>query len=218
MDAPLPRTARARRRALLSLAALAMLACLPASAQQATAPVALPQPAAAGGPRVALETSAGRIVVELYPDKAPRTVANFLSYVRDGHYNGTIFHRVIGDLLIQGGAYTADLEHKPERAPIRNEANNGLSNLRGTLAAARRPSESDSARAQFFINTVDNRQFDFRSDQSPQQAGYCVFGRVVEGLEVVDKIRVVATTTRPPLPGDVPVTPVLIERALVLPD
>jgi cyclophilin family peptidyl-prolyl cis-trans isomerase len=223
MHAPRPHAAHPRRRVLHALAALApvvamLLVATPAVAQTAAAPVALPTPAVAAGPRVALETSAGRIVVELYPDKAPRTVANFLSYVRDGHYNGTIFHRVIGDLLIQGGAYTPDLEHKPERAPIVNEANNGLSNLRGTLAAARRPSEANSARAQFFINTVDNRQFDFRSEGTPQQAGYCVFGRVVEGLDVVDRIRVVATQARPPLPGDVPVTPVLVERAHVLAD
>ena len=219
MEIPLPRAARLRRRlSLLALTALASVMVLPAFAQQVAAPVALPQPTVAAGPRVALDTSLGRIVVELYPDKAPRTVANFLSYVRDGHYNGTIFHRVIGDLLVQGGAFTADLEHKPERAPVANEANNGLSNLRGTLAAARRPSEKDSAGAQFFINTVDNRQFDYRSDATPQQAGYCVVGRVVEGLDVVDKIRVVATTTRAPLAGDVPVTPVLVERAMVLPD
>ena len=218
MNAPRPVAAVLRGRSLLVLAAIALLACLPAFARQATAPVALPQPAASAGPRVALETSLGRIVVELYPDKAPRTVANFLSYVRDGHYNGTIFHRVIGDLLVQGGAYTPDLEYKPERAPIPNEANNGLSNLRGTLAATRRPADKDSAQAQFFINTVDNRQFDFRSDDTPQQAGYCVFGRVVEGLEVIDKMRGVATTARPPLPGDVPVTPILVERATVLPD
>lgn len=220
MDAPAPRSAPARSLALFVLAAATLFACLStlALAQQATAPVALPQPAVAAGPRVALETNQGRIVVELYPDKAPRTVANFLSYVRDGHYNGTIFHRVIGDLLVQGGGYTPDMEYKPERAPVPSEANNGLSNLRGTLAAARRPSDKDSARAQFFINTVDNRQFDFRSDQTPQQAGYCVFGRVVEGLEVVDKIRVVATTARPPLAGDVPVAPVVVERAMVLPE
>lgn len=220
MHAPFPHVAHHRRRVLHALAALALLVVLPAAAQTTTTPVPVPVPVPeiAAGPRVALETSAGRIVVELYPDKAPRTVANFLSYVNDGHYNGTVFHRVIADLLIQGGAYTPDLEHKPERAPIPNEANNGLSNLRGTLAAARRPSEKDSARAQFFINTVDNRQFDFRSDSSPQQTGYCVFGRVVEGLDVVDRIRVVATQARPPLAGDVPVAPVLVERAHVLAD
>ena len=218
MHAPSPQAAPTRRRVLTAAAAFVLLFAGTVFAQAVPSPVALPTAPGVAGPRVALETSAGRIVVELYPDKAPRTVANFLSYVRDGHYNGTIFHRVIGDLLIQGGAYTPDLEHKPERAPIPNEANNGLSNLRGTLAAARRPSEKDSARAQFFINTVDNRQFDFRSDATPQQSGYCVFGRVVEGLDVVDRIRVVATQARPPLPGDVPVTPVLVERAHVLAD
>ena len=208
----------------LLFAAFTLVLALPLSAQTTSTAVALPAatPAttsesnAGTGPRVALDTSLGRIVVELYPDKAPRTVANFLRYVREGHYNGTAFHRVIADLLIQGGAFTPDLEHKPERAPITNEANNGLSNLRGTISAARRPSTSDSAAAQFFINTVDNRQFDFRSDASPQQTGYCVFGRVVEGIEVVDKIRIVATAARKPFSGDVPTTAVVIERATVI--
>jgi cyclophilin family peptidyl-prolyl cis-trans isomerase len=198
---------------------LMLLACLafPALAQSERTAVELPgAPAVAAGPRVALETSMGRIVVELYPEKAPRTVANFLSYVRDGHYNGTVFHRVIADLLVQGGAFTPDLEQKPERAPIPNEANNGLSNLRGTISAARRPVDKDSARAQFFINTVDNRQFDFRSDATPALTGYCVFGRVVEGMDVVDKLRLVPTAARPPLASDVPVTPVLVERAIVV--
>lgn len=204
-----------RRAVLLSLslllASVATLAQI--RTQEAVSPVELP---VATGPRVALETSLGRIVVELYPEKSPRTVANFLSYVRDGHYNGTIFHRVIPDLLIQGGAYTPDLQHKPERAPITNESNNGLSNLRGTLAAARRASENDSARAQFFINTIDNRQLDFRGDANPSLMGYCVFGRVVEGMDVLDKIRAVPTTGRTPFPADVPTTAVLLERALVI--
>lgn len=177
------------------------------------APIESPR---AAGPRVAFDTSLGRFVVELYPEKAPRTVANFLSYVRDGHYNGTIVHRVIADLLIQGGAFTADLQQKPERAPIANEANNGLSNLRGTLGAARRGSEKDSATAQFFINTVDNRQFDYRGDASPAMTGFCVFGRVVEGMDVVDKIRAVSTAPRPPFPADVPIAPVLMERVSVV--
>jgi cyclophilin family peptidyl-prolyl cis-trans isomerase len=204
------------------LAACAMLLSLPLSAQTTSTPVALPnatpapESSAGTGPRVALDTSMGRIVVELYPDKSPRTVANFLRYVRDGHYNGTVFHRVIADLLIQGGAFTPDLEHKPERAPVANEANNGLSNLRGTLSAARRPSTKDSAAAQFFINTVDNRQFDYHGDAIPQQTGYCVFGRVVEGIEVVDKIRVVATAARKPFNADVPATAVVIERASII--
>jgi cyclophilin family peptidyl-prolyl cis-trans isomerase len=177
----------------------------------------LPAPAAVvAGPHVALQTSLGKIVVELYPDKAPQTVANFLSYVRDGHYNGTVFHRVIADLLIQGGAFTSDLQPKPDRAPIANEANNGLSNLRGTLAAARRASEKDSATAQFFINTVDNRQFDYRSDANAYSTGFCVFGRVIEGMDVVDKIRVVPTAAKAPFADDVPTTPVVIERASIV--
>jgi cyclophilin family peptidyl-prolyl cis-trans isomerase len=165
------------------------------------------------GPRVALETTMGRIVLELYPDKAPLTVANFLSYVKDGHYNGTVFHRVIGDFLIQGGAYTPDMQQKPERAPVANEASNGLSNLRGTLAAARRSGDATSATSQFFINTVDNRQLDFRGDATPDMTGFCVFGRVVEGMDVVDRIRVVPTGAKPPFASDVPVTPVLVESA-----
>ena len=175
-----------------------------------------PVPATVAGPRVALQTSLGKIVVELYPDKAPQTVANFLSYVRDGHYNGTVFHRVIADLLIQGGAFTVDLQPKPDRGPIANEAKNGLSNLRGTIAAARRVSEKDSATAQFFINTVDNRQFDYRSDANAYSTGFCVFGRVIEGMDVVDKIRLVPTAAKPPFAGDVPTVPVLIERASVI--
>ena len=170
------------------------------------------------GPRVALETDMGRIVLELYPDKAPKTVANFLAYVKDGHYNGTVFHRVIGNFLVQGGAYTPDMQQKPERAPVPNEASNGLSNLRGTVAAARRASDATSATAQFFINTVDNRQLDWKGDATPEMSGYCVFGRVVEGMDVVDRIRVVPTDAKPPFPADVPVTPVLIERAAVLED
>jgi cyclophilin family peptidyl-prolyl cis-trans isomerase len=186
----------------------------PALAQNQVTDLAAPAVSApVAGPRVAFETSQGRFVVELYPEKAPRTVANFLAYVRDGHYNGTIFHRVIADLLIQGGAFTPDLQQKPERAPIANEANNGLSNLRGTLSAARRNSQKDSATAQFFINTVDNHQFDYRGDTTPEMTGFCVFGRVVEGMEVVDKIRAMPTAARAPFAADVPVTAVVIERA-----
>lgn len=209
-----------RRALLLTLSLLlGSLATLAAVAQirsrEVVAPIELP---ISSGPRVAFETSLGRVVLELYPDKAPRTVANFLSYVRDGHYNGTVFHRVIPDLLIQGGAFTPDMQQKPERAPIANESNNGLSNLRGTIAAARRGSENDSARAQFFISTVDNRQLDFRGDANPALTGYCVFGRVVEGMEVVDKIRTVPTAVRPPFGADVPVAPVMLERASVVED
>ena len=191
------------------------LIALPAFAQTTTT-TEVATTTAPAYPRVLLETSAGRIVVELYPDKAANTVANFLAYVKDGHYNGTVFHRVIADLLIQGGAYTPDLQQKPERAPILNEANNGLSNLRGTLASARRPSEKNSATAQFFFNTVDNPQFDYSGETSAFTAGYCVFGRVVEGMDVLDKIRAVATAARAPFAADVPTTPVTIERASAL--
>lgn len=203
--------------AFASLLLFASGLAAPVSAQTLTTDLAapsLPQPVA--GPRVELQTSLGRIVLELYPEKAPRTVANFLSYVRDGHYNGSVFHRVIADLLIQGGAFTADLQQKPERAPIPNEANNGLSNLRGTLSAARRASEKDSATAQFFINSVDNRQLDYRGDATPMLTGFCVFGRVVEGMDVVDKIRMVPTAARLPFPADVPVMPVVMERVSVV--
>jgi len=199
------------RRLALLLLELTGLA-LPALAQD----LPVPKPAeVASGPRVALETSQGRIVIELYPQKAPRTVESFLAYVRDGHYNGTVFHRVIKDLLIQGGAYTPDLQLKPERAPVANEAGNGLSNLRGTIAAARRASDKDSAGAQFFINTVDNRQLD-PSGAGAFNAGYCVFGRVIEGMDVVDRIRAVPTGKKGPFPGDVPASPVVIERAQLL--
>ncbi len=206
------------RASCLFLAALLLGSSIaPARAQTQATDLAPPSlPVAVAGPRVLLETSMGKIVVELYPDKAPRTVANFLSYVRDGHYNGTIFHRVIADLLVQGGAFTPDLQQKPERAPIANEANNGLSNLRGTISAARRGSEKNSATAQFFINTVDNRQLDYRGDSTPALTGYCVFGRVVEGMEVVDKVRAVPTAARGPLPADVPVSSVMIERASIV--
>ena len=202
------------RTALLLLAAVFTAPAAIAQAPPAEPGIALQSPAV--GPRVALETSMGRIVLELYPDKSPKTVANFLGYVRDGHYNGTVFHRVVADFLLQGGGYTPDLQQKPERAPIRNEANNGLSNLRGTLSAARKAGERDSARSQFFINTVDNRQLDYRGDTPAPLTGYCVFGRVVEGMDVVDKMRVVATGRRGPFATGVPLTPVLIERAVAL--
>lgn len=176
--------------------------------------VALPTPAPA--PRVVLHTSMGEIMIELAPDKAPATVANFLQYAREGFYNGTILHRVIDNLLIQGGAYTADMQTKPTHAPIALESNNGLSNLRGTIAAARAPSAAGSATAQFFINVVDNPRFDFSSDDSDFTRGFAVFGTVVGGMDVLDHIRLVPTQAQDPLPRDVPVTPIVIERIEVL--
>lgn len=138
-------------------------------------------------PMVLLETTSGDILLELFQDKAPTTVENFLQYVDDGFYNGTVFHRVIRDFMIQGGGLTLRLEEKSTRPPVANEAANGLSNARGTIAMAR-TSEPHSATAQFFINTVDNTGLD-HSAETPQGFGYCVFGQVVEGMNVVDKIQ-----------------------------
>ena len=144
-------------------------------------------------PVVLLETTSGDILVELYPDKAPETVANFLKYVDDGFYNNTLFHRVIPGFMIQGGGLTARMQQKDTSAPIKNEADNGLKNDRGTIAMAR-TMDPHSATAQFFINLVDN---DFLNFQAPSGNGwgYCVFGRVTEGMDVVDKIAKVKTTT-----------------------
>ena len=137
-------------------------------------------------PMILIETSSGDILVELFPDKAPATVANFLQYVDDGFYAGTIFHRVIKDFMIQGGGLTMRMEEKPTRPPVRNEAANGLKNMRGVLAMAR-ASDPHSAAAQFFINTVDNPELDHTAPD-PDGFGYCVFGQVADGLDVVDKI------------------------------
>ncbi len=192
------------------LIALALL--LPGLANAQTTAVPVPAPAASP-PRVRLVTSMGEIELELDSERAPKTVANFLSYIDDGHYNGTVFHRVVADMLIQGGGFTPDLQHKPTRAPVPSEANNGLSNIRGSVAAARQRSDAHSATAQFFINTVDNPDFDFSAESSDYTRGYAVFGRVVHGLEVVDRIRLVATAGQGPFTADVPKTPVIIERA-----
>jgi peptidyl-prolyl cis-trans isomerase B (cyclophilin B) len=161
-------------------------------------------------PQVKLETSLGDIVIELNQDKAPKTVANFLSYVEKGFYDGTIFHRVIENFMIQGGGFDESFSQKPTQAPVDNEADNGLSNKRGTVAMAR-TSAPHSATAQFFINTVDNGFLDFRSKDSSGW-GYAVFGEVVEGMDVVDKIRTVSTTMRGPH-QDVPVDNVVIIKA-----
>ena len=160
-------------------------------------------------PMVTIETSKGNIVVELFSDKAPLSVKNFLQYVDGGHYNGTIFHRVISGFMIQGGGFTKDMQQKPAKAPVRNEAENGLKNLRGTLALARTP-DVNSATCQFFINVVDNAFLDFTSP-TPQGYGYCVFGKVVQGMEVVDQIKAVPTGRAGPF-SDVPTQPVEILR------
>ena len=165
---------------------------------------------AADNPRVGLDTSKGRIILELFADKAPISVENFLAYVESGYYDGTIFHRVIPKFMIQGGGFTVDMKMKPGRSPIRNEADNGLKNERGTIAMARTP-DPHSASSQFFINTVDN-DFLNHKRKDPRGWGYAVFGRVVEGMEVVDAISAVKTGIRG-MYQDVPVEPVLIKRA-----
>jgi peptidyl-prolyl cis-trans isomerase A (cyclophilin A) len=158
---------------------------------------------------VKLATSAGDIVIKLNAEKAPKTVANFVQYVKDGHYDGTVFHRVIGSFMIQGGGMTADLKEKPTRAPIPLESRNGLNNERGSIAMAR-TSDPESATSQFFINVVDNAMLNASS--SGDGNGYAVFGKVVSGMDVVDKIRAVKTTRKGPH-GDVPVDPVTIKKA-----
>ena len=161
--------------------------------------------------KVRLVTTAGDIVVELEADKTPRTTANFLQYVRSGHYNGTVFHRVIEEFMIQGGGYQADLSQKPTRAAIPLESDTGLSNVRGTLAMAR-TADPDSATSQFFINVVDNAFLDKANARDGN--GYAVFARVIEGMDVVDKIRAVPTRESGPH-QNLPVTPVTIRKATV---
>ena len=165
-------------------------------------------------PKVILETSQGNIVLELYADKAPETVKNFLAYIDAQFYNNTVFHRVIPNFMIQGGGFTVDLQKKKTRAPIRNEADNGLPNQRGTIAMARTPNPH-SASAQFFINSKDN-DFLNHKGKTQQGWGYAVFGHVVEGMEVVDRISQVKTVTRGRF-RDVPAEPVIITRAARLP-
>ncbi len=169
---------------------------------------------AADNPRVKVETNLGSFVLELYPDKAPKTVENFLKYVQDGFYDGTVFHRVIDGFMIQGGGFTPDLERKETRAPIVNEADNGLKNTRGTIAMAR-TMDPHSATAQFFINVKDNPFLDHRG-KTPRGWGYAVFGKVVEGMDVVDKIRKVRTGPGGMFPKDVPQEPVIIEKMTVI--
>jgi peptidyl-prolyl cis-trans isomerase B (cyclophilin B) len=159
---------------------------------------------------VRLHTSLGTITVELDAAKAPATVANFLDYVNSGHYANTVFHRVIDGFMIQGGGFEPGMKQKPSRAPIQNEAGNGLKNKAYTVAMARTP-DPHSASAQFFINVADNDFLDFRA-ATPNEFGYCVFGRVVEGQDVVDKIRKVATGSRG-MHRDVPVEDVVIKSA-----
>jgi cyclophilin family peptidyl-prolyl cis-trans isomerase len=171
----------------------------------ATASAADTKPAGKN-PTVVIKTSMGTIKAEIFADKAPITAENFLKYVDDKHYDGLVFHRVIKGFMIQGGGLDKGLNPKQTRAPIKNEASNGLKNVPGTLSMAR-TGDPNSATSQFFINTVENKSLDF-NDRS---AGYAVFGKVIEGMDVVNKIGGVATGTAPNGMGDVPNTPVVIE-------
>jgi peptidyl-prolyl cis-trans isomerase B (cyclophilin B) len=169
--------------------------------------------AAGKNPQVKLATTMGDIVLELYPDKAPATVANFLQYVKDGFYNGTVFHRVINGFMIQGGGMDANLKQKATRAPIKNEADNGLKNEPYTIAMAR-TSDPNSATSQFFINVANNQALNHR-DKTPAGWGYAVFGRVIQGKDVVDKIKAVPTSTQGRY-ENVPTTPVTITKATIV--
>ncbi len=202
--------------ALIAPVALALACIAQAAAPPAPAATTAATPQAPAHPQVELKTSMGNIVIELFPDKAPKTVANFLHYVNNGFYDGTVFHRVIPGFLIQGGLYTRELQPKRTLPPIPDEANNGLSNLRGTVAAARNPVDANSATAQFFINVVDNPRLDYVGDQSGMTWGYAVFGKVVKGMDVVDKIDNLPTGPQGPFIGDVPRPLVVIESARVI--
>ncbi|MDP2325845.1 MAG: peptidylprolyl isomerase [Gammaproteobacteria bacterium] len=166
---------------------------------------------AADAPRVKFATSQGEFVVEVYPDKAPKTVANFLQYVNDKHYDGTIFHRVIPNFMVQGGGFTPEMQQKTARPAIPLEASNGLKNDIGTIAMAR-TGDPNSATTQFFVNVRDNPML---NAPSPDGHGYAVFGKVVSGMDVINKIKAVPTGTKGPY-GDVPLTPVVITSASVV--
>ena len=205
-----------RRNSTLALTSIALTAIFsiasPAHAQTpAKAAAPAPGPVQEAAPRVKLATSMGDIVLELNPAKAPQTVANFLQYVRDKHYDGTIFHRVIDGFMVQGGGFSANMAQKPTRAPVALEASNGLKNDQYTVAMAR-TGIPDSATAQFFINVKDNAML---NAPQPDGHGYAVFGKVVQGKDVVDKIRTVPTGNKAGM-SDVPTTPVTITSVSVL--
>jgi cyclophilin family peptidyl-prolyl cis-trans isomerase len=190
-----------------------ILGCLLLSPAAAEAQDRKPTPKAKE-PVVELTTSMGTIQIKLLPDKAPKTVENFLQYVASGQYDGTVFHRVIESFMIQGGGYDEKYREKTTKTPIENEADNGLSNTRGTVAMAR-TSDPNSARAQFFINVKDNPGLNHKA-KTPSGWGYCVFGRVVSGMDVVDKIKKVPTGAKGSFDSDAPLKEVVIKKARVL--
>ncbi len=175
--------------------------------------LALPLGASAEtAPKVKFQTSQGDFIVEVYPDKAPKSVENFLQYVKDKHYDGTIFHRVIANFMIQGGGFTTDFKQKTTRAPIPLEATNGLKNDVGTIAMAR-TGNPNSATSQFYINVVKN---DMLNAPNPDGHGYTVFGKITSGMDVVNKIRDIPTGPNGPFPSDVPRTPIVINSATLV--
>ena len=196
------RAARRHIGPVLAALSLASTAALP-TAQAADAPAAQP--------KVEFTTTLGSFVVQLDPARAPKTVANFLDYVKSGFYKGTIFHRVIPGFMVQGGGFTADMQKKPTRSPIPLESQNGLRNLRGTIAMAR-TSDPNSATSQFFVNVADNASLDY---PKPDGYGYAVFGKVISGMNVIDKIVAVPTKDEGPF-QNVPVKPIVIEDAKLL--
>ena len=189
---------RLARRVFLGAFSMAVLA-MPVWAQTAAAP------------KVVFQTTLGEFVVEVYPDKAPKTVENFLRYVKDKHYNGTIFHRVIGNFMVQGGGYKVDLDQKPTRPPIVLEASNGLKNEAGTIAMAR-TGEPNSATSQFFVNVKDNQSLNAKGNAD----GYAVFGKIVSGMDVIEKIRTTPTGAKGMFNSDVPTTPIVINSATLV--
>jgi len=193
---------------LIACSALLLAGAAASFAQTPREEAAAPAEEEMVNPKVLLKTSMGDIVIELLADKAPVTVENFLSYVDDGFYDGTIFHRVIGSFVIQGGGFTPDMVRKPTKQPIVNESDNGLSNKRGTIAMARL-SDPNSATSQFYINVQDNPSL----DRTANKPGYCVFGKVAEGMDVIDEMRQVRTAPKPPLPRDVPVETITLISA-----
>ena len=199
---------------------LLLLTLVPATGVLAATPQAPAPTSTAAGPhaplpKVLLHTSEGDITIELFPNKSPKSVANFLEYVHSDFYAGTVFHRVIKGYLIQGGIYNRQLVQKRTRDPVPAESDNGLSNLRGTVAVAR-GADPDSGTSQFFINLVDNRRLDYINDKSGQTWGYTVFGKVIKGMDVVDKIGNLPTHAQGPFAGDVPEPLVVIESAEVV--
>ncbi|RDS81076.1 peptidylprolyl isomerase [Dyella monticola] len=195
------------------LTALFLLAS-PLAVAQTAKPTATASAPAVADPTVTLHTSEGDITFELYADKSPKSVANFLRYVHERFYAGTVFHRVIPGYLIQGGLYNAELQPRRTHSPVASEADNGLSNLRGTVAVAR-GADPNSGTSQFFINLVDDRRLDYAGNQSGLTWGYTVFAKVVKGMDVVDKIAALPTHPQGPFAADVPTPLVVIESVTV---